>query len=124
MNTKQYRVSEDLQGGDFGKGRVYNVYEWIEQAQEWCEQDDNTELARWFGDLKDQLDDGKITEQYIMGEISATWTIEFEEITDEQKELYQKYLKEFDTTNGEPACFEEWLDNEWEDIVFERKINY
>lgn len=119
---KQYRVCEDLQGGSFGMGRVYNIHEWIEQAQEWCEMDENPELAQWFGNLEEMLANGKLTEEEVLGEIATTWTIEFEEITPEQRNLYQQYVANYDSACGTPVCFAEWLDNEWEEIVFDRKM--
>lgn len=119
---KQYRVCEDLQGGSFGMGRVYNIHEWIEQAQEWCEMDENPGLAQWFGNLEEMLANGKLTEKDILNEIAEIWTIEFEEITEEQKNLYKQYVKNYNPDCDTPVCFEEWLDNEWEEILFDRKM--
>lgn len=120
---KQYRVCEDLQGGSFGMERVYTIPEWIEQAQEWSEMDENIGLAQEFGHLKDLYDEGKLTDWDILNEIADIWTIEFEEITEEQRNLYKQYVENYHKHSyGEPVCFEEWLDNEWEEIVFDRKM--
>lgn len=120
---KQYRVCEDLQGGAFGKGRVYNIYEWIEQAQAWAEADENLALAQEFDYLKDLYSNNRLTDTEVLGEITDIWAIEFEEITKEQRTLYRQYLDKYDKVSyGEPVCFEEWLDNEWEEILFDRKM--
>jgi hypothetical protein len=68
------------------------------------------------------LANGKLTEKDILGEIAEIWTIEFEEITEEQKNLYKQYVKNYNPNCGTPVCFEEWLDNEWEEILFDRKM--
>lgn len=114
---KQYRVYKDLQGGSFGKGRVYTIPQWVEQAQEWAEMDENPGLAHEVQNLGDLWQEHKLTDDEVLGQIAEIWTIEFEEITDEQQTLYRQYTKDYHKHSyGEPVCFEEWLDNEWEEI--------
>ena len=120
---EQYRVCEDLQGGGFGMERVYTIPQWIEQAQEWAEMDENPGLAHELQMLGDRWRDGKISDWGVLDQIAEIWTIEFEKITDEHRGLYKQYLKDYHKHSyGEPVCFEEWLDNEWEEIVFDRKM--
>lgn len=38
------------------------------------------------------------------------------DMLDAQKYYYETYLTTFDKDNGEPVCFAEFYDNDWEDI--------
>ena len=48
----RYRVSEDLQGGEFGMYRDYTVEQWRNQAIEWATMDDNDGLVESLCQLK------------------------------------------------------------------------
>lgn len=70
---EKYICVRDLQGGSFAVGRVLTTKEWLEQALEWCYQDDNEEYARF---LK------KIPKKDIIGEIASVWDLQIIPIED------------------------------------------
>lgn len=68
---KRYRVSADLQGGDFGMGRIYTVEQWREQAIDWADMDEHDGLIETLKALpKDE----------VLDEIAEFWQLEFEEV--------------------------------------------
>ncbi len=116
---KQYRVIEDLQGGTFGMGRVYTAEEWLEQALDWLDADGTDPMA--LDDIENyyRREIAKGNEQAVIDYIAEMWQLEFEEITETQKQIYQDYLANFAKTHDkgmDPVCFAEWLDNEWEEM--------
>ena len=70
---EKYICVRDLQGGSFAVGRVLTTKEWLEQALEWCYQDDNEEYAKF---LK------KIPKKDIIGEIASVWDLQIIPIED------------------------------------------
>ena len=72
-NLEKYICVRDLQGGSFAVGRVLTTKEWLEQALEWCYQDDNEEYAKF---LK------KIPKKDIIGEIASVWDLQIIPIED------------------------------------------
>lgn len=68
---KRYRVSADLQGGDFGMGRIYTIEQWRLQAIDWADMDEHDGLIETLKALpKDE----------VLDEIAEFWQLEFEEI--------------------------------------------
>lgn len=70
---KKYRVTRDLQGGDFGMYRDYTLKEWREQAIEWCEMDDNYATAR-------ALKRYEVKNCNLIDFIAEVWGLEFSEV--------------------------------------------
>lgn len=70
---KRYRVIRDLQGGEFGMGRDYTATEWLQQAREWCEADDNTDLDN----VLERMQKEGARDEDILELVSDIWQIEF-----------------------------------------------
>lgn len=70
---KKYRVTEDLQGGEFGMYRDYTLKEWRDQAIEWCEMDENYTTAR-------ALKRYEIKNRDLIAFIADYWQLEFAEV--------------------------------------------
>lgn len=87
---KYYIVINDLQGGNFGMGRIYTIRGWKNQAIEWAESDENDLLIE---ELK------KLPKDKIIDYISFTWEIEFKEITKKEIEDIENYLGITDNDN-------------------------
>lgn len=71
MNYKKRYIAMDLQGAEFGENRLYTLKEWKEQALEWADFDDLTELVK---DLK------KTPLKKIINYISEIWDLKFKQI--------------------------------------------
>ena len=71
---RKYRVIRDRQGGAFGMGRDYTAKEWVQQAREWCEADDDTDLDNQFERIQKE---GGWSDEEILGLIGEIWDIEF-----------------------------------------------
>jgi hypothetical protein len=74
----KYRVVRDLQGGSFGMDRDYTADEWIEQAREWCEADDNTDLDNYLERM--QKNRGDFPDKEVIDFIADIWQLEFEQV--------------------------------------------
>lgn len=74
----RYRVSDDLQGGEFGMYRDYTVEQWRNQAIEWATMDDNDELVETLCGLK-QCD--------VMNYIAELWCLKFRKVRKDKKNL-------------------------------------
>ncbi len=74
----RYRVSRDLQGGEFGMYRDYTVEQWREQAMEWADMDDNDGLAETLAELP---------ADEVIGFISEMWGLEFRKVRKDKKRL-------------------------------------
>lgn len=79
---KKYRVVRDLQGGEFGMGRDYTATEWLEQAREWCQADDNTDLDN---ELERIQNNGNWSDEEVINFIGEYWQLEFEQIKKGEK---------------------------------------
>ena len=75
----KYKVVQDLQGGEFGMGRTYDVFEWIEQAADWLENDFETteEREKWIDAMK--ISASKHGSKDIIDYIADHWQLEFKE---------------------------------------------
>jgi len=66
-----YKVVEDRQGGEFGMYRVYNTKQWVHQALEWLDSDDEFPCDKPFIDF---LVSGG---EKVIAEIDDFWDITF-----------------------------------------------
>ncbi len=66
--NKFYYVKNDLQGGNFGKERIFSIKDWACQAIEWLYMDDSEMEQDWL--LENTIEN-----------IGDYWNLEFEEIT-------------------------------------------
>lgn len=76
--TIRYRVTEDLQGGEFGMYRDYTVEQWREQAIEWATMDEHDGLVETLHSLKQ--DD-------VMPFIAEFWALKFRKVRKDKKVL-------------------------------------
>lgn len=74
----RYRVSDDLQGGDFGMYRDYTVEQWRDQAIEWATMDDNDELVETLCGLK---------QNDLMEYIAELWALKFRKVRKDKKKM-------------------------------------
>ena len=74
----RYRVSEDLQGGEFGMYRDYTVEQWRNQAIEWATMDDNDGLVESLCQLK---------QHEVIGFIAELWGLKFRKVRKDKKKL-------------------------------------
>ena len=74
----RYRVSEDLQGGEFGMYRDYTVEQWRNQAIEWATMDDNDGLVESLCQLK---------QHEVIGFIAELWGLKFRKVRKDKKRL-------------------------------------
>lgn len=68
-----YICTRDLQGGNFGVGRIGTVKYWKETALDWCYQDDNEEMAKF---IKKTYKGKNLSN--IIDEIITTWDLKIE----------------------------------------------
>lgn len=76
--SSRYRVSEDLQGGEFGMYRDYTVEQWREQAIEWATMDDNDGLVETLCGLD---------QEEVMNFIAELWALKFRKVRKDKKKL-------------------------------------
>jgi hypothetical protein len=95
---KKYFVSQDFQGGNFGKYRVYTPREWREQAIEWATMDDNDDLIKLMR---------KTPLKKVIETISDIWQLGFSEWTPVHQFLC-------DSINSEPDKFITMLQDEYD----------
>ena len=69
--NKMYKVVSDLQGGDFGMGRIYTIEQWRLQAIEWADMDEHDGIVEELKNLP--LDE-------VIDYIAEFWQLEFEEV--------------------------------------------
>ena len=74
----RYRVSEDLQGGNFGMYRDYTVEQWREQAIDWATLDDNDGLVETLQELKSED---------VMEFIAVMWALKFRKVRKDKKNM-------------------------------------
>lgn len=74
----RYRVTEDLQGGDFGMYRDYTVEQWREQAIEWATMDDNDELVEALC---------RLNQDEVINFIAELWALKFRKVRNDKKKL-------------------------------------
>lgn len=67
----KYKVTKDLQGGEFGMYRELTIEQWRNQAIEWAEMDDNYDLVDILNKLKPRD---------VINYISEVWELEFKKI--------------------------------------------
>ena len=75
----RYRVSRDLQHGEFGMYRDLTITEWKMQALEWCYVDDNYELAEF---IYKKLPDNETID--FIGEL---WALEFRKVRKDKQKI-------------------------------------
>lgn len=77
--TKVYYVVCDRQGGSFGMGRLYDAYEWLEQAVDWSRSDgmSDEDLFEFTYEWLHEINNGN--EEKFMEFISDFWEIDFAE---------------------------------------------
>lgn len=68
---KLYININDYQGGSFAVGLVKTLDEWVEQALEWCEQDDSEEMFEYINNA--------VKNEELLDFISEVWTIQIVE---------------------------------------------
>lgn len=114
---KRYYVTEDRQGADFGKYRIYTIEQWREQAKEWCEMDDNDELWGCINKLpKDQVIDF-IDDMWTITLKETTFTtellqkafnsyIELKELVEHTSKTFDELYKELNGYNLDFDCFD------------------
>lgn len=71
--SKYYACVEDRQGGGFGMGRCYTADEWLQQAREWCEADDNTDMDNYLENIHKNRK--AWTDEEIVDLVSEVWDI-------------------------------------------------
>lgn len=74
----RYRVSEDLQGGEFGMYRDYTVEQWREQAIEWATMDDNDGLVEALC---------RLNQDEVMNFIAELWALKFRKVGKDKRKL-------------------------------------
>lgn len=72
--TRMFEVSEDLQGGDFGKGRILNAEDWRQTAWCWADSDCNEALVELVDNMRGEPD------EVIIDTIAEIWSLEFKEV--------------------------------------------
>lgn len=70
-NKEVLYEAEDLQGGTFGADRQLTIEGWREQALEWCDMDENDELAECIQCLEQAA---------VLSYISQIWDLKFTKI--------------------------------------------
>lgn len=106
---KRYRVSADLQGGDFGMGRTYTIEQWREQAIDWADMDEHDGLIETLKALpKDE----------VLDEIAEFWQLEFEEVYTDL-DVYS-YIYDYDDLKI-AICVADYL-NEWKVVTSYEEI--
>ncbi len=78
MENVRYRVTEDLQGGEFGMYRDYTVEQWRAQAIEWATTDDNDGLVETLQSLD---------EKDVLRFISELWALRFRKVRKDKRKL-------------------------------------
>ena len=74
----RYRVTEDLQSGEFGMYRDYTVEQWRNQAIEWATMDDNDGLVETLCRLE---------QHEVMTYIAELWGLKFRKVRKDKKKL-------------------------------------
>lgn len=78
MENVRYRVTQDLQGGEFGMYRDYTVEQWREQAIEWATMDENDGLVETLQ---------RLDQKEVMGYISELWALRFRKVRKDKRKL-------------------------------------
>lgn len=78
LHLKRYCVSEDFQGGDFGKDRDYTIDQWRKQAYTWCYLGESYGLMKIIKEIPDEE---------LLDFISEVWCIKFREVRKNKKHL-------------------------------------
>jgi hypothetical protein len=74
----RYRVTEDLQGGEFGMYRDYTVEQWRNQAIEWATMDDNDGLVETLC---------RLAQHEVMTYVAELWGLKFRKVRKDKKKL-------------------------------------
>jgi len=75
----RYYVDKDLQGDYFGMNRDYTALQWLEQAQEWADMEENYELFNEIENMKQKF------EQNVLNYIGTLWAIRFRKVRHDKK---------------------------------------
>lgn len=82
----RYRVSEDLQNGEFGMYRDLTITGWKMQALEWCYMDDNDELAEYIYK--------KLPDNETIDFIGTLWALKFRKVRKDKKKINDPFKED------------------------------
>lgn len=108
-----YIVTCDRQGGSFGMGRAYTAKQWGELAFQWAGSDDYEHPEEW-------LIENYANEEDLIADIGEWWELGFAKINEQQKEIYERLLKEIEMLSQK--CFDAYDKDDKETLkVYQKK---